>query len=326
MEAGIVHMQIEERLTRQGQTDLRSELMELKKEKNVIILAHNYQRPEVQDAADFVGDSLGLSIKASQTSSDIILFCGVDFMAETAKILNPEKKVLIPDVRSKCPMAMMLNAETLRAAKRQNPNADVIMYVNTHAEVKAECNCICTSANAPDIVNYSDKDAVLFGPDMNLSYYVQKRTTKQIITVPERGNCPTHHQISREDIMLAKAENPDAIILAHPECIPEVQDSADVIASTEGMTKYVKESKQNKFIIATEIGILHRLKKENPAKTFIPASPYLVCPNMKMHTLDKIVQTLRNEEPEIQVPKNIIEKARAPVERMLTITAKLRNK
>jgi len=319
-------MQIEEHEKNHSQIELRSELMELKKEKNVIILAHNYQRPEVQDVADFVGDSLGLSIKASQTTSDIILFCGVDFMAETAKILNPEKKVLIPDLRSKCPMAMMLSADTLRAAKRQNPNADVIMYVNTHAEVKAECDCICTSANAPDIVNFSNRDVILFGPDMNLSYYVQKRTMKQIITVPEHGNCPTHHQISREDIMLAKAENPDAIILAHPECVPEVQDSADVIASTEGMTKYVKDSKRSKFIIATEIGILHRLKKENPEKTFIPASGYLVCPNMKMHTLDKMVQTLRSEGPEIQVPRGIIEKARVPVERMLSITEKLRNR
>jgi quinolinate synthase len=302
------------------------ELMTLKKEKNVVILAHNYQRPEVQDVADFVGDSLGLSIKASQTTSDIILFCGVDFMAETAKILNPDKKVLIPDLRSKCPMAMMLSADTLRAAKKENPGADVIMYVNTHAEVKAECDCICTSANAPDIVNYSDKDVILFGPDMNLSYYVQKRTLKQILTVPQRGNCPTHHQISIEDVMLAKSENPDAIIIAHPECIPEVQDGADVIASTEGMTRYVKDSKEDKFIIATEIGLLHRLKKENPGKTFIPASGYLVCPNMKMHTLDKMVQALRNEEPEINLPKNIIEKARAPVEKMLSISTKLRNK
>jgi quinolinate synthase len=312
--------------TNNGQNELVSELMKLKKERNVVILAHNYQRPEVQDVADFVGDSLGLSIKASQTTSDTILFCGVDFMAETAKILNPEKKVLIPDLRSKCPMAMMLSADTLRAAKKQNPGADVIMYVNTHAEVKAECDCICTSANAPDIVNYSDRDVILFGPDMNLSYYVQKRTSKQIVTVPQRGNCPTHHQISIEDIMLAKSENPDAIIIAHPECIPEVQDGADVIASTEGMMRYVKDSKEDKFIIATEIGLLHRLKKENPGKAFIPASGYLVCPNMKMHTLDKMVQALRNEEPEILVPKSIIEKARAPVERMLSITAKLRSR
>jgi quinolinate synthase len=300
--------------------------MELKKEKNVVILAHNYQRPEVQDVADFVGDSLGLSIKASQTTSDIILFCGVDFMAETAKILNPEKKVLIPDQRSRCPMAMMLSVDTLLEAKQRSPDADVIMYVNTHADVKAECDCICTSANAPDIVNYSDRDAILFGPDMNLSYYVQKRTSKEIITVPQRGNCPTHHQISLEDTLLAKEENPDAIIIAHPECIPEVQDGADVVASTEGMIRYIKNSKRNKFIIATEIGLLHRLKKENPEKTFIPASGYAVCPNMKMHTLDKMVQALRKEEPEILVPQNIIERARVPVEKMLAITARLPNK
>jgi quinolinate synthase len=319
-------MSMAEHRTKSGLNELRSELMELKKEKNVVILAHNYQRPEVQDVADFVGDSLGLSIKASQTTSDIILFCGVDFMAETAKILNPEKKVLIPDQRSRCPMAMMLSVDTLLEAKQRSPDADVIMYVNTHADVKAECDCICTSANAPDIVNYSDRDAILFGPDMNLSYYVQKRTSKEIITVPQRGNCPTHHQISLEDTLLAKEENPDAIIIAHPECIPEVQDGADVVASTEGMIRYIKNSKRNKFIIATEIGLLHRLKKENPEKTFIPASGYAVCPNMKMHTLDKMVQALRKEEPEILVPQNIIERARVPVEKMLAITARLPNK
>jgi quinolinate synthase len=319
-------MSMAEHRTKSGLNELRSELMELKKEKNVVILAHNYQRPEVQDVADFVGDSLGLSIKASQTTSDIILFCGVDFMAETAKILNPEKKVLIPDQRSRCPMAMMLSVDTLLEAKQRSPDADVIMYVNTHADVKAECDCICTSANATDIVNYSDRDAILFGPDMNLSYYVQKRTSKEIITVPQRGNCPTHHQISLEDTLLAKEENPDAIIIAHPECIPEVQDGADVVASTEGMIRYIKNSKRNKFIIATEIGLLHRLKKENPEKTFIPASGYAVCPNMKMHTLDKMVQALRKEEPEILVPQNIIERARVPVEKMLAITARLPNK
>lgn len=319
-------MRFVEQTTSHGLDDLRSELRQLKKQKNVVILAHNYQRPEVQDAADFVGDSLGLSIKASQTKSDIILFCGVDFMAETAKILNPGKKVLIPDQRSKCPMAMMLNAATLLEAKRRNPNADVIMYVNTHAEVKAECDCICTSANAPDIVNNSEKDVILFGPDMNLSYYVQKRTSKQLITVPQGGNCPTHHQISLEDILLAKEENPDAVVVAHPECIPEVQDRADIVASTEGMTRYIKDSMKEKFIIATEIGLLHRLRKENPEKTFVPASGYTVCPNMKMHTLDKMVQALKSEEPEILVPKNIIERARMPVEKMLAITAKLRNR
>jgi quinolinate synthase len=319
-------MSMAEHRTNTGLNQLRRELKELKKEKNVVILAHNYQRPEVQDIADFVGDSLGLSIKASKTTSDIILFCGVDFMAETAKILNPEKKVLIPDLRSRCPMAMMLSVGTLLEAKQRNPEAEVIMYVNTHADVKAECDCICTSANAPDIVNYSDRDMILFGPDMNLSYYVQKRTSKTIITVPQRGNCPTHHQISLEDMMLAKEENPDAIIIAHPECIPEVQDGADVVASTEGMIRYVKDSKKTKFIVATEIGLLHRLRKENPEKTFVPASEYAVCPNMKMHTLDKMVQALRNEEPEILVPNNIIEKARVPVERMLAITAKLQNR
>nr|MDO8098959.1 quinolinate synthase NadA [Candidatus Njordarchaeota archaeon] len=306
--------------------DLKNELTKLKREKNAVILAHNYQRPEVQNVADFVGDSLGLSISASETKCDTILFCGVDFMAETAKILNPQRKVLIPDQRSKCPMAMMLTVETLRDAKRSNPNADVIMYINTHADVKTECDCICTSANAPEIVNHSKKNEILFGPDMNLSYYVQKRTSKKIVTVPQRGICPTHHMISLEEVLLAKEENPDAVVLAHPECIPEVQERADAIASTEGMVKYVKNSSKEKFIVATEVGVIHRLKKGNPTKTFIPASPYAVCPNMKMHTLEKMVQALRNEQPEILLPMNIIERARMPVEKMLAITTKLQNK
>jgi quinolinate synthase len=167
---------------------------------------------------------------------------------------------------------------------------------------------------------------ILFGPDTNLSYYVQKRTSKQLITVPQRGNCPTHHQISLEDILLSKEENPEAVVVAHPECIPEVQDKADIVASTEGMTRYIKDSVKEKFIIATEIGLLHRLRKENPEKIFVPASGYTVCPNMKMHTLDKMVLALKSEEPEILVPRNIIERARMPVEKMLAITAKLRNR
>jgi len=306
--------------------DLKRELTKLKREKNAVILAHNYQRPEVQDVADFLGDSLGLSISASETKCDTILFCGVDFMAETAKILNPQRKVLIPDQRSKCPMAMMLTVETLRDAKRSNPTADVIMYINTHADVKTECDYICTSVNAPEIVNHSKKGTILFGPDMNLSYYVQKRTSKKIITVPQRGICPTHHMISLEEVLLAKEENPNAVILAHPECIPEVQEKADAIASTEGMVKFVKNSNKEKFIVATEVGVIHRLKKQDPTKTFIPASPYAVCPNMKMHTLEKMIKVLRNGEPEIILSKEVIEKARIPVRRMLAISAKLANR
>jgi quinolinate synthase len=306
--------------------ELRKELKELKKQKNAVILAHNYQRPEVQDVADFIGDSLGLSMSASHTKYATILFCGVDFMAETAKILNPDKKVLIPDQRSKCPMAMMLDVKTLLKAKNSHPEADVIMYINTHADVKAESDCICTSANAPEIVNYSRKDTVLFGPDVNLSYYVQKRTSKEIITVPEHGICPTHHQISLEEVLLAKEENSDAVVLAHPECIPEIQDRADVVTSTEGMIKYVKNSEKKRFIVATEVGVIHRLEKENPGRTFIPASEYAVCPNMKMHTIEKMVNALKTGQPEILVPKRIIERARAPVEKMLRISAELQAK
>lgn len=291
----------------------------LKQRKNAIILAHNYQRAEVQDIADFVGDSLELAKKATATNVDIILFCGVDFMAETAAILNPDKKVIIPDGGATCPMASQLCSEEIKKAKEENPHAEVVLYVNTLAESKAFADCICTSANAPEIIEMMDASTILFGPDYNLAYYAQKRTSKQIIPIPlsRHGLCPTHHQIAIEDLITAKNKYRGAKIVVHPECVPEVQDHADYIASTSGMVRICQEIDSSKFFIGTEVGLLHRLKKEVPGKSFYPISNTAVCPQMKMHTLAKIEKALETEKPEVVVQEEIVEKARRAIDRML---------
>ena len=292
----------------------------LKREKNAIILAHNYQRAEVQDIADFVGDSLELARKAMGTTSELIIFCGVDFMAETAAILNPDKKVVIPDKGAICPMAQQLQVEELKAMKRRYPDADVVLYVNTLAESKALADCICTSANAREIVNAMKSETVLFGPDRNLAYYAGKATSKKVIPIPQHGLCPSHHQIVMSDVIEAKNAHPDAKVIVHPECIPEVQDIADYIASTSGMVKICKtHASGDEFLVGTEIGLLHRLKKEAPDKKFYPISTTAVCPQMKMHTLEKIASALDREEPEVTVPAEIKDKARRAIERMFTI-------
>ncbi len=292
----------------------------LKREKNAIILAHNYQRAEVQDIAEFVGDSLELARIAMDTDADIIIFCGVDFMAETAAILNPQKKVIIPDVCAICPMAQQLPQEVLRAAKSEHPDAEVVLYVNTLAESKALADCICTSANAQEIVGAMDATTILFGPDHNLAYHAQKGTSKTIIPVPEHGNCPSHHQITLEDLMKAKDAHPNARIMVHPECIPEVQDRADYIASTSGMVKICKAVEDEEYLIGTEIGLLHRLEKDAPGNKFYPLSNTAVCPQMKMITLEKIEAALEHEQPRVELSRDIKGKARRPIERMLTLS------
>jgi quinolinate synthase len=292
----------------------------LKRRKNAVILAHNYQRAEVQDIAEFVGDSLELARKAMETTSDIIIFCGVDFMAETAAILNPDKKVIIPDVGAICPMAQQLFPRDLREAKQGYPDAEVVLYVNTLAESKALADCICTSANAQEIVQAMNSLTILFGPDHNLAYYAQKATSKKIIPVPEYGLCPSHHQIVLEDVIHAKEAHPKAKIVVHPECIPEVQDCADYIASTSGMVRICKEVEEEEFLIGTEIGLLHRLNKEVPRKKFYPISTTAVCPQMKVHTLRKIEEALEKEKPEVVIGKEIMVKARKAIERMLEIS------
>jgi len=306
---------------------MRKERIErLKRKKNAIILAHNYQRPEVQDIAEFVGDSLELARRAIDTPADLIIFCGVDFMAETAAILNPHKKVIIPDICAICPMAQQLTQEVLLVAKRAHPDAEVVLYVNTRAESKVLADCICTSANAREIVQAMNTSTILFGPDRNLAYYVQKATSKRIIPVPEHGNCPSHHQIALEDLLKAKDAHPTATVIVHPECIPEVQDRADYLASTSGMVKICTELEVEEFVIGTEVGLLHRLEKEAPGKRFYPLSSTAVCPQMKMPTLEKIEEALENEEPEVVLSPEVMEKARKPIERMLALQASLEKK
>lgn len=292
----------------------------LKAEKNAIILAHNYVRGEIQDIADLVGDSLELARRASETDADIIVFAGVDFMAETASILNPEKKVLIPDIGSICPMAQMLVTEDLIEAKKAHPESEVVLYVNTLAEAKFYADCICTSANAERVVDAMESDTILFGPDINLANYVKKRTAKKIIPVPAYGLCPTHHQITLSDLIDAEKAHPDAKVVVHPECIEEVQDRAEQIASTSGMVKYCKHSDADEFLIGTEVGLIYRMKKEMPDKNFYPVSESAVCPQMKMHTLEKIERALREAIFEVKVPEDIQKEAIKPILRMLELS------
>jgi quinolinate synthase len=290
-------------------------IQQLKKEKNAIILAHNYQRSDVQDVADFVGDSFGLSQKAVSSSARTIVFCGVDFMAESAAILNPDKTVLMPETSAQCPMAAMITPNSLKLEKEKYPNAAVVCYVNTPASVKAQSDICCTSANAVKVVNALPHDEIIFVPDRNLALYVAAHTKKKII--PWNGYCPTHHLILPGDVLLEIEEHPDAEILVHPECRPDVVALADQVLSTAGMLKYAQQSDSSEFIIATELGLLHRLRKENPGKTFIPATSFAVCPNMKMNTLGSIIRALENNEHIITIPEDIRIKAKIALDRML---------
>jgi quinolinate synthase len=290
---------------------------QLRKEKNAIILAHNYQRGEVQDIADFVGDSFGLSQKAVASDAEIIVFCGVDFMAESAAILNPEKTVLMPEINAQCPMAAMITPESLKLEKEKHPEAAVVCYVNTPASVKAESDICCTSANAVKVVNALPENEIIFVPDRNLALYVAAHTKK--IIIPWNGYCPTHHLILPGDILLEKEEHPDAEILVHPECRPDVVSLADQVLSTAGMLKYAKQSASKEFIIGTELGLLHRLRKENPDKIFIPGTKYAVCPNMKMNTLGSIIRALENNEHIITIPEDIRIRAKLALDRMLEV-------
>lgn len=292
-------------------------IKQLKKEKNAIILSHNYQRGDVQDIADFVGDSFGLSQQAASSDADVIVFCGVDFMAESAAILSPEKTVLMPEINAQCPMAAMITPESLKLEKEKYPDAAVVCYVNTPAAVKAESDICCTSANAIKVVDSLAEKEIIFVPDRNLALYVAARTEKKII--PWNGYCPTHHLILPGDILLEKEEHPDAEVLVHPECRPDVVSLADKVLSTEGMLKYARLSASREFIIGTEIGLLHRLSKENPDKTFIPATRYAVCPNMKMITLQSIIRALEKKEHVIKVPEDTRIKAKQALDRMLEV-------
>jgi len=294
---------------------LADRIEELKKQRNAIILAHNYQIGEVQDMADYVGDSLGLSQKAAGSGADVIVFCGVSFMAETASILCPDKTVLMPDVRAGCPMANMITAEALRALRRKHPEATVVCYVNTTAEVKAESDICCTSSNAVRIVESIAGSEVISVPDKYLAHYVSTKTEKKII--PWNGFCPTHVKILPEHILKQKELHPEAEVMVHPECTPSVICLADEVLSTGGMCRYAQESEAREMIVGTEVGILHRLRKENPDKSFYPASDSAVCPNMKLTTLEKVLWSLQDMKHEIRVRQDIRIKARKAVDKML---------
>ncbi len=299
---------------------LAEEIAKLKKEKNAIILAHNYQRPEVQDIADYIGDSIELSRKAmEELEAKIIVFAAVDFMAESAAILNPEKKVLLPSLGARCPMAQMLTVEEIKRAKSLHPGVPVVVYVNTLAEAKAQSDICCTSANAVQVVASLKADKVLFGPDRNLAEYVQRQTGKTVIPIPEWGFCPTHLLFQPEDIQILKMEQPHAVVLVHPECTSEVQKMADFVGSTSQICRYAKKSCAKTLIVATEEGVLHRLRKDNPEKTFILAYAGAVCPNMKLNTLERIYASLKEEKYVVKVPAPIAKKARKALERMFEL-------
>jgi len=299
---------------------LAGDITKLKKEKKAVILAHNYQRREVQEIADYVGDSIELSNKAmNEKQAEIIVFSAVDFMAESAAILNPEKKVLLPVLGARCPMAQMLTVNEIKRAKMKHPGVPVVVYVNTLASVKAESDICCTSANAVKVVSSLKSDKVIFGPDRNLGEYVQRQTGKAIIPVPEWGFCPTHLLFQPEDVQILKLQYPRAVVMAHPECTYEVQKIADFVGSTSQICSFAKKSDANVFIVATEEGVLHRLKKDNPSKQFVLAYDGAICPNMKLNTLGRIYESLKEEKHLVTVPKSVAARARKALDRMFEL-------
>jgi quinolinate synthase len=318
------------RLQPQNREELSAEILRLKREKNAVILAHNYQVPEVQDIADYVGDSLGLSRTAAKTPADVIVFCGVHFMAETASIISPQKTVLLPDLGAGCSLAATIDADKLRAWKKEHPRAVVVSYVNTTAEVKAESDYACTSGNAVKVVNSIPRDReILFLPDMFLGQYVMEKTGRKMEVWP--GECHVHAGITPDVVNQKLKENPDSEFLVHPECGCVTQflyfsEKGDFnlplveIYSTEGMVRHAQQSKSNKFMVATETGILHRMRKENPGKTFLPVKEDAVCQYMKTITLEKVYKSLRDMVYEVKVPTQVADKARLSIQRMLEIT------
>jgi len=302
--------------------ELVRKIKELKKKRNAIILAHNYQLPEVQDIADFRGDSLELSRIAAKTDAEVIVFCGVYFMAETASILSPEKKVIMPDTSAGCPMANMMNAQDLRKLKQEHPQAVVVGYVNTSAEVKAELDYCCTSTNAVAVVNAITKESggkkeIIFVPDKYLADYVSRKSGRKLISW--HGFCPTHVKILPEDVKREKKFHPRAKVMVHPECLSSVVALADAVLSTSQMSKYARENPAKEFIVGTEVGLIYRLKQDNPDKEFYPASERAVCPNMKRTTQEKVLWALEELKEEVRVPEDVRKKARLAIDRMLAI-------
>lgn len=295
----------------------KDKIEKLKKENNSIILAHNYQLPEIQDIADYIGDSLDLAIKATKNDADNIIFCGVSFMAESAKILNPDKNVILPDIDAKCPMAEKVDKNLLEKIIIENQDAEVVSYINTTAEIKSISDICCTSSNGVNVIKSIKSDKIIFVPDRNLGNFFKKYIPeKEMIIWP--GVCPTHNRIHKNHILNLKKQHEDAIILVHPECRSEVIEISNHALSTNGMINFVKNSKSNEFIIGTEKDLCYRLKKENPDKIFYPV-PSAICPNMKKITIDKLINCLLKNEPCINIEKTIMEKARVPLEKMMNI-------
>ncbi|MFC1967102.1 quinolinate synthase NadA [Chloroflexota bacterium] len=298
-------------------TSLVQNIATLKQQRNAVILAHNYQRDDVQDIADFTGDSLELSRKAAEIKANVIVFCGVHFMAETAAILCPDKTVLLPDEHAGCPMADMITAEQLIQKKNEMPGAIVVAYVNTSAAVKAEADICCTSSNGVSVVESVAGDEILFVPDQYLGHYISTQTDKKMTLWP--GYCPTHAKIQPETIIKLKERHPQAKVTAHPECTPLVLALADAVLSTGGMIRYARREDIREMIVVTENGIIHKLKKDNPDKVFIPVSEKTICPNMKLITLEKILWALEDMAPRVTVPEDIRIRAKAAVDRMLAV-------
>jgi len=297
---------------------LIEKIEQLKQDRNAVILAHNYQPAEIQDLADFTGDSLGLSIKAAETDAETIVFCGVQFMAETAAILSPEKTVLLPDKFAGCPLADMITAEQLTKLKQQHPDALVVCYVNSSAEVKAESDYCCTSANAVEVVESLPTDTkIIFVPDQHLGRFVAEKTGRDLVLWP--GYCHVHVVITENDIKNAKAKYPDAVVMAHPECTEPVKELSGQLLSTGQMLKFADKNTAKRFIVATETGMLHPLKKQNPHAEFIAATDRAICPNMKKITVEKIVWALEDMQYKITVPDEIRTKARKAIDRMVEI-------
>jgi len=298
--------------------ELVQRIARLKDERNAVVLSHNYQPPEIQDAADHLGDSLDLSRLAQRVEQDVIVFCGVHFMAETAAILSPGKKVILPDPTAGCPMADMLSLDDLLSLKREHPGADVVMYVNSTAEVKAHTDICCTSANAVKVVeSVPEGREIIFGPDQYLGRWVEQQTEREMIIW--RGFCPSHQKIIPAHIEELKERYPEAVVMVHPEVHPEVSRMADIVLGTGGMIRFAGESRAETFIVGTEVGMVYRLSTLYPEKRFIEASRRAICPNMKKITLEKVLSSLETLEPVITVPGGIADRARRPMERMIEI-------
>ena len=302
--------------------ELQARIRELAERKGAIILAHNYQRTEVQEVADHVGESLSLARKAVEADAELIIFCGVDFMAEMAAVLNPDKRVILPEPASTCPMAAQLPAELVRRARREHPGVPVVLYVNTTAEAKAEADVICTSGNAVDVIRALGVDRVLFGPDRNLCWHVARQLPDvKVIPVPEAGYCYVHKLFEPENVLkLWRERYPNARLLVHPECEPELQLKADLVGSTGQMYRYARESEHDLFLVATEVGLVERINRElGPRKRAVPAKSDAICAEMKLITLEKVLRALEREKPVVELPARVARRAREAVVRMLEL-------